>query len=230
MKKLVVLSGAGVSAESGLQTFRDSDGLWENYNVTEVATPEAWFVNPALVMEFYNQRRKQVVEAEPNAAHFDLAKLEQHFNVQIITQNIDDLHERAGSSSVLHLHGNIRYSRSTKNSSLLYPIEGWQLKLGEKCEDGHQLRPHVVWFGEPVPMMEKAAKLCLDADILVIIGTSLNVYPAASLVHYVPKGIPKFLIDPKSVPVEGVENLIVLQKKASSGVAELAQILLKNVS
>ena len=186
MKKIVVLTGAGISAESGLKTFRDSDGLWEGYDVEEVATPEAWRRNPALVQEFYNMRRKSVLEAQPNAAHYALAELEKKYDVTVITQNIDDLHERGGSSKVLHLHGIITHSQSSLNPNLTYPIDGWELKMGEKCELGSQLRAHVVWFGEPVPMIEEAARVCTKADIFILVGSSLNVYPAAGLVHYVP--------------------------------------------
>lgn len=187
MKNLVVLTGAGISAESGLQTFRDADGLWEGYNVYDVATPEAWQRNPAIVQEFYNMRRKSVLEAQPNGAHRALARLEQKFNVTIITQNIDDLHERGGSSNIVHLHGVVTRSQSEKNPKLTYPIQGWELKMGDTCELGSQLRPHVVWFGEPVPMIEKAAQICAAADIFVIVGTSLQVYPAAGLIDFVPE-------------------------------------------
>jgi NAD-dependent deacetylase len=194
-KKLIVLTGAGISAESGLKTFRDSGGLWEGYNVYDVATPEAWKRNPEMVQKFYNERRKAVLEARPNPAHLALVELEQKFDVSIITQNIDDLHERAGSANVLHLHGLITRSQSDKNPSLTYDINGWELCMGETCELGSQLRPHVVWFGEAVPMIEKAAALCYDADIFIVIGTSLQVYPAAGLVDIVPSDASKFLID-----------------------------------
>ena len=181
MKKLVVLTGAGMSAESGIRTFRDSDGLWEEYNVMDVCTPEAWQRDPELVNRFYNERRKQLYEAQPNAGHFGLAELEKDFDVQIITQNIDDLHERAGSTKVLHLHGELKKVRSSRNPNLIYDLDGWELKLGTKAEDGSILRPHIVWFGESVPNIEPAIELVQQADILVIIGTSLAVYPAASL-------------------------------------------------
>ena len=229
MKRIVVLSGAGISAESGLKTFRDSDGLWENYSVYEVATPEAWMRNPALVMEFYNERRKQVLAAEPNEAHKALAQLESAYEVHIITQNIDDLHERAGSTNVLHLHGNITYSRSSNNPNLLYPIDGWKLELGQKCELGSQLRPHVVWFGESVPAMEAAYKIAATADIFVVVGTSLNVYPAAGLVNFAPYDSSMYLIDPKEVKVEGMPQVKVLKEKASTGVTRLANELLSSV-
>ena len=226
MKRIVVLSGAGISAESGLKTFRDSDGLWENYSVYEVATPEAWMRNPALVMEFYNERRKQVLAAEPNEAHKALAQLESAYEVQIITQNIDDLHERAGSSNVLHLHGNITYSRSSNNPNLLYPIDGWKLELGQKCELGSQLRPHVVWFGEAVPAMDDAYQVIVDADILLVIGISLNVYPAAGLIHFAPEQSRKYLVDPQEVAVTNVSNLSFIQATAGEGVSQLANDLL----
>src|SRR6202012_442750 len=196
MKKIVVLTGAGISAESGLKTFRDSDGLWEGYNIQDVATPEAWEWNPILVQDFYNMRRKSVLEAKPNAAHYALAQLEENFKVTIITQNIDDLHERGGSSNVVHLHGIITRSQSSKNPNLTYPIDGWELKMGELCELGSQLRAHVVWFGEAVPMIEEAARICTDADLFILVGSSLAVYPAAGLINYVPRSV-KYIIDPK---------------------------------
>lgn len=229
VKKIVVLSGAGISAESGLKTFRDSGGLWENHNVYEVATPEAWLRNPAMVMRFYNERRKQVMEASPNAAHQALQKLEALFDVQIITQNIDDLHERAGSSNVLHLHGNICYGRSTKDPNLLYPLEHWEMAMGDKCELGSQLRPHVVWFGEAVPAMEQAAEIASTADIFIVVGTSLNVYPAAGLTHYAPAGIPMYVIDPNEVGAETVPNAEHIKEKASTGLTRLAVELLSAV-
>jgi NAD-dependent deacetylase len=200
MKKLVVLTGAGISASSGLKTFRDSDGLWENYRVEEVATPQAWSKNPALVQEFYNLRRKQILEAQANQAHFFLKELEILFDVQIITQNIDDLHERAGSSQVLHLHGFITLAKSSgpNQEKKYYPIDGWKLEMTDLCEEGFPLRPHVVWFGEEVPMMDKAIEICKTADILLIIGTSLQVYPAASLVHFTSKYCKKIIVDPKA--------------------------------
>ena len=222
---LVVLSGAGVSAESGLKTFRDSDGLWEGYNVYDVATPEAWKKNPEMVQDFYNMRRKSVLEATPNEAHLVLAELEKDFKVSIITQNVDDLHERAGSTSVLHLHGEILYSRSSINPSLIYPIDGWELKMGEYCELGSQLRPFIVWFGEEVPMIEKAAELVAQADIFVIVGTSLQVYPAAGLTRFVPLGAPVYLIDPKPIDVF-YPNLTDIRKNAGEGMKELKNLLL----
>ena len=198
MKNLVILSGAGISAESGLRTFRDSDGLWEGYNIEDVATPEAWERNPTLVQQFYNERRKSVLEAVPNAAHFALAELQEQYNVYIITQNVDDLHERAGSKNVLHLHGIITKSQSDLDPSLTYPIDGWELSSEDKCEHGKPLRPHIVWFGENVPNMNLAIKICKKADIFGVIGTSLQVYPAAGLTQYVPKQAIKYIIDKKA--------------------------------
>ncbi|TDQ12060.1 SIR2 family NAD-dependent protein deacylase [Pedobacter metabolipauper] len=229
-KKLVVLTGAGISAESGLKTFRDSDGLWEGYNVYDVATPEAWQKDPALVQDFYNQRRRQVIDALPNAAHRQLAALEAHFEVLIITQNIDDLHERAGSSNVTHLHGVITRSQSDLDPQLTYPITGWEIEMGTFCELGSQLRPHVVWFGEAVPMIQKAAEICSEADIFMLIGTSLAVYPAAGLIDFVPRLTPKYIIDPKSPDVKRYQNVIKIEKKATSGVAEAAGLLLNDLT
>ena len=225
MKKLVVLTGAGISAESGLKTFRDSDGLWEGYNIEDVATPQAWQKNPELVQQFYNERRKTVLEAQPNAAHFTLAALEKDFEVTIITQNIDDLHERAGSTDVLHLHGVITKSQSSRNPNLTYPIKGWEIKMGEVRELGSQLRAHVVWFGEAVPMIEKAAVICSEAEIFMLVGTSLAVYPAAGLINYVPDETPKYLIDPKIPAVSSVKNLIKITEKATVGVVKVAEML-----
>ena len=222
--KLVVLTGAGISAESGLKTFRDADGLWEGYNVLDVATPEAWFRDPELVQRFYNERRKQVLAAQPNEAHLLLAKLENQFDVTIVTQNIDDLHERAGSTNVVHLHGVITYAQSSKRASLVYPIKGDEIKMGELCELGSQLRPHVVWFGEAVPMIEKAAAICAQATIFVLIGTSLAVYPAAGLIDYVPNATPKYIIDPKIPPVAGLSNVVKIEKNATQGVKEFISI------
>ena len=226
MKNIVVFTGAGTSAESGLGTFRDSGGLWEKYDVYEIATPEAWRTNPNLVQEFYNERRKQVLAAKPNAAHIAVAKLEEQYDVTVITQNVDDLHERAGSSNVVHLHGEIIKSQSSLDPSLVYDIEGWELKDGDKCEKGSQLRPHVVWFGEPVPMMEQASLIVEMADIFLVVGTSLNVYPAAGLIDVVDPAIPKYVIDPKEVSVSGIDNVTVYKEKASIGVPMLAEKLL----
>lgn len=227
MKKLVVFSGAGISAESGLKTFRDSDGLWENYNVMDVATPEAWESNPELVLEFYNKRRAQALKAQPNAAHKAIAELESHFDVNIITQNIDDLHERAGSTKILHLHGEITKSRSTGNQNVLYHIHTKELKIGDLCENGFQLRPHVVWFGEDVPNMSKAFEIIKKANIVIIVGTSLMVHPAASLVHYAKRIAPKYLIDPQFVDTRKIENICFIQKKASEGIPTLAKEIIE---
>lgn len=226
MKKLVVFTGAGMSAESGLKTFRDSDGLWEGYNVEEVATPMAWKRNPALVLRFYNERRKNILDAEPNAAHKIIASLEQQFDVTVITQNIDNLHERAGSNSILHLHGEIVKMRSELNEDLVYPIEG-DIELGQTADDGAQLRPHIVWFHEAVPMMEHAIEIAKDADIFVVIGTSLVVYPAASLLDFVADSTPVIVLD-KKVPRINRSNVIYIEKPATEGVEELKEILNKN--
>lgn len=220
-KRLVVLTGAGVSAESGIKTFRDSDGLWENYRVEDVATPEAWERDPVLVQQFYNDRRKQLLASHPNAAHIALAEAEQWFDVTIVTQNIDDLHERAGSSRVVHLHGELKKSRSERNEDLIYPIDGWELKMGEKAEDGAQLRPHVVWFGEAVPMFETATQIAQRAELFAVVGTSMVVYPAAALIQYTAREIPKFLVDPKPVGIPGSMSVEVIREKASVGVPKL---------
>jgi len=223
-KKIVVLTGAGISAESGLKTFRDSDGLWEGYDVREVATPGAWKKNPALVLEFYNQRRKNVLDAQPNAAHTGLAQLQEDFDVHIITQNIDDLHERAGSEKVLHLHGQIFKMRSEVDESLVYDIKG-DINLGDKASDGAQLRPHIVWFEEPVPMIEEAIPLVTEADIFVVVGTSLVVYPAAGLVNFASRYIPKYIIDKQIPYTSSVYNVTGIEKPATQGVQELIKIL-----
>ena len=224
LKHIVVLSGAGISAESGLKTFRDGDGLWMGYYVEDVATPRAFIKNPQLVLDFYNQRRKDVAAAQPNAAHFGLAALENDFDVTIITQNIDDLHERGGSSKVLHLHGEIFKMRSVDDEDTFYEIRG-DINVGDTDQQGSQLRPYIVWFEEPVPMMEKAAALLYDCDYFVVIGTSLQVYPAASLLHYAPTGIPKFIIDKKIPAVSNYPNLHIIEKPATAGVGELRKIL-----
>ena len=225
MKKLVVLTGAGMSAESGIRTFRDSDGLWEEYRVEDVCTPEAWARNPELVNDFYNQRRKQLLEARPNAGHAGLARLERDFEGEIITQNIDDLHERAGSTRVLHLHGELRKVRSERDPGLIYDLEGWELKYGQRGEDGALLRPHVVWFGEAVPNIEAAARMVEGADIFVVIGTSLAVYPAAGLLHYAPAGCPVFLIDPHVPECARGRGITLIETGASEGVALLTGML-----
>lgn len=226
-KKLVVLSGAGISAESGIPTFRDANGLWEGFDVMEVATPEGWRKNRELVLDFYNQRRKAAINVRPNAGHLALADLEAHFDVTIITQNIDNLHEQAGSSNVLHLHGELFKSRSTLDENLVYDIEGWELKLGDKCEKGSQLRPHVVWFGEMVPMMEPAVQEAVSADIFIVVGTSLLVYPAAGLLDMVGENIPKYIIDPKLPAVSSRPNLHLFEESAGTGMAKVADILIK---
>ncbi|MDQ1088901.1 NAD-dependent deacylase [Siphonobacter sp. SORGH_AS_1065] len=227
MKKLVVLSGAGISAESGIKTFRDSDGLWENYRIEDVATPEAWLRNPELVLDFYNQRRKQALTAEPNEAHRILADLQEHFDVQIITQNVDNLHERAGSKKVLHLHGELFKVRSTHNPELIYELDGWELKTGDLCEAGSQLRPHIVWFGEEVPAMMEAIPMCEEADVFVVVGTSLQVYPAAGLVDYVFSSVPVFVIDPQSPKVSRRKNVTYIQETASLGMQMLRSQLIQ---
>jgi NAD-dependent deacetylase len=216
-KNLVILSGAGMSQESGLKTFRDMGGLWEQYDVTEVASPEAWDKSPELVMRFYNERRKQLFNAKPNAGHIGIAELEKWFNVEIVTQNVDDLHELAGSSSVLHLHGELRKVRSTIDSDLVYKMDNWELKLGDLCELGSQLRPHIVWFGEAVPAIQQAIPIVQKADILVVVGTSLAVYPAAGLVNYTSPETPVFVIDPGR-PTIHKNNVTFIQEKAGKGV------------
>jgi NAD-dependent deacetylase len=223
-KKIIVFSGAGMSADSGIPTFRDSDGLWENYKIEDVATPDAWRKNPTLVLDFYNQRRKQIMEAQPNNAHYFFALLEDNYDVQIITQNIDDLHERAGSSKVLHLHGEIMKARSTFNESLVYNLTNWEIKLGDKCEKGSQLRPHIVWFNEAVPNMDIAIELLDDVDYFIIVGTSLNVYPAAGLLNFVPPESKKILIDPKDFNLSKSNNIMHIKKTASLGVKDLHAI------
>jgi NAD-dependent deacetylase len=228
-QKLVVLTGAGISAESGLKTFRDSDGLWEGYDIEDVATPNAWHKNPKLVLEFYNYRRKNVLDAKPNAAHYGLAELEKDFDVTIITQNIDDLHERAGSTSIMHLHGEIFKMRSEKNNSLIYEIKG-DIQMGDMADDGAQLRPHIVWFGEAVPMIEMAVPVVRSAGIFVVVGTSLVVYPAAGLVDVAPWDIPKFIIDRKIPYTSAISNLTTIEKPATEGVGMLRELLTNYIS
>ena len=224
--KLVVLTGAGISAESGLKTFRDSDGLWEGYEVTEVATPRAWRKDPQLVLEFYNMRRKNVADVQPNAAHYGLAELEKDFEVTIITQNIDDLHERGGSTNVLHLHGEIFKMRSEYDETLIKEIRG-DIKIGDLAEDGAQLRPHIVWFEEPVPKIEEAIPIVHAADLFAVVGTSLVVYPAAGLVHYAKPGTPLYIIDKKIPYISSRENITAIEKQATEGVRELIGLLSK---
>ena len=224
-KHIVVLTGAGISAESGLKTFRDSDGLWNGYNVYDVASPIGWEKDPAMVLNFYNDRRRDVANAKPNAAHFGLAALEENFDVTIITQNIDDLHERAGSTNVIHLHGQIFLMRSVDDENKIYPIIE-NIILGDVDKNGAQLRPHIVWFGEQVPMMEKAFKIVNDCDYFVVVGTSLQVYPAASLLDYAPTFLPKFIIDKKIPTIKDHHNITLIEKDATEGVAELSKLLL----
>lgn len=224
MKRLAILSGAGMSAESGIRTFRDMNGLWEEYDVMEVASIEAWHKNPELLLRFYNDRRKQMIESKPNQGHILLAGLEKKFDVQIITQNIDDLHERAGSTNVLHLHGELSKARSTIDPSLIYKLDNPEMKMGDKCEKGSQLRPHIVWFGEEVPAMAEAVPIVESADYLCVIGTSLIVYPAAGLINYAPVNAPLFLIDPNP-PASLPRKIKVIAKGASEGVAELIRKL-----
>ncbi|HKR06630.1 MAG TPA: NAD-dependent deacylase [Bacteroidia bacterium] len=226
MKKIVVFTGAGISAESGIKTFRDSGGLWEEYDINEVATPQGFQKNPELVLDFYNQRRKQVVNASPNAAHKALAELEKKFDVQIVTQNIDDLHERAGSKKVLHLHGEIMKSKSTRFPELIYDVKNNEIKMGELCEKGFQLRPHIVWFGEMVPMMEPAIDMVSNCDVLIVIGTSLDVYPAAGLVNYASEDAKKYLVDPKAKRLPYISNLELMETTAGEGVPLLVKTLL----
>jgi len=227
-KRITVLTGAGVSAESGINTFRDAGGLWEGHDVMEVASPEGFNKNPELVLNFYNDRRRQLTNVFPNRAHTALVELEEHFDVTIITQNVDDLHERAGSSNVVHLHGELLKARSIQNKNRILP---WKkdLNIGDLCENGHQLRPHIVWFGEEVPLLEKAVAITQTADILLIIGTSMQVYPAAGLVNYVKNGTPIYFIDPRpSVSKYDFENLSIIAKKAAEGVPKLVANLIKN--
>lgn len=225
-QRIIVFTGAGVSAESGLGTFRDNGGLWEKYNIEEVATPEAWNKNPEMVTDFYNLRRKQCYESKPNAAHFAIAQLEKKYDVEVITQNIDDLHERGGSSKVVHLHGEINKVKSSgPHAEKEYFVqEGWEVKIGETCPGGYQMRPHVVWFGEAVPMIDEAILRIEKADIVIVVGTSLNVYPAAGILSYAPNNAVFYLIDPSEVSVPSYFNVI--RASASKGVPELVKNLL----
>ena len=225
MKKLIVLTGAGISAESGISTFRDSDGLWENHNVMDVASIEGWYKNPKLVLEFYNQRRKQLETVEPNAAHKILYQLEEHFNVCIVTQNVDNLHERAGSTNIIHLHGELTKARSIADENTIYDIGYGEINLGDTDKHGYQLRPHIVWFGEAVPLFNAAANNVSQADIIAIIGTSMVVYPAAGLVNYKQTETPVFLINPNDVNAFGIHNLTVFKENATAGVAKMRDIL-----
>ena len=223
-EKIVVLTGAGISAESGISTFRDSDGLWEHYRVEDVATHEAYERNPELVLDFYNQRRRQLFDAQPNEAHRQLVRLEQRYDVQIVTQNIDDLHERAGSKHVLHLHGELTKGRSDVHPDMIVDIGRRDIKLGDLAPDGTQLRPHIVWFGEAVPNIEPAAELCEQADIFIVVGTSMAVYPAAGLIHYVPRSARCYVVDPKEVPVS--RQVTFIKDVATRGVTQLGNNLM----
>jgi NAD-dependent deacetylase len=226
MKKLIILTGAGMSSESGIKTFRDSGGLWEEYDVTEVATPMAWARNRELVLRFYNERRRQLEGCQPNEGHTGLAQLEKYFDVQIITQNIDNLHERAGSTKILHLHGELTKASSTVDPALIYDIGYKDIIAGDTCEKGSQLRPHIVWFGEQVPMMDEAVNLTAEADIFVVIGSSLNVYPAAGLMQFAPAKASLWLIDPGDVDIPINRKVEVIKEKAARGVTILTERLL----
>lgn len=226
-KKLVVLTGAGISAESGIRTFRDMGGLWEEYDVMEVASYDGWCQNPELVLKFYNDRRKQLKDVQPNQGHLSLAEAQKHFDVHIITQNVDNLHERAGSKKILHLHGELTKVESTGDSTYIRDIGYSDLNLGDKCEKGYQLRPHIVWFGEPVPAMMQAIEITRQAEIFAVVGTSLNVYPAAGLIDYAPRNAELFLVDPNDVTVHSRRNVHYINEKASTGVAKMIEILLK---
>lgn len=225
MKKIVILTGAGISAESGIATFRDANGLWEGHDVMEVASPQGWQKDKELVLDFYNQRRKNAKDVKPNEGHLALVELEKHFEVDIVTQNVDNLHERAGSTRITHLHGEIFKSRSTVDPSLIYDMDGWELNVGDKCEKGSQLRPHIVWFGESVPLIEMAATLSSQADIFIVIGTSLMVYPASGLLDFVPEGNPIYVIDPNVIPTS--KDIIKFSEKASTGVPKVVKELIE---
>jgi len=226
MKKIVILTGAGISAESGISTFRDANGLWRNNRMEDVASPIAWANDMELVLEFYNIRRKQLFEVSPNEGHKALVKLEKHFDTQIITQNVDDLHERAGSSNILHLHGEMKKVRSTVDANLIYEMDQWELKKGDLCEKGSQLRPHIVWFGEAVPALNKAIEMVRQADILLIIGTSLVVYPAASLIDYAFHGIPIYYMDPNAKQLSHLPNVQCIAQKSAEGLPSLVKQLI----
>ena len=227
-KKVVVLTGAGISAESGISTFRDSDGLWEQYRVEDVATYDAYLRNPELVLNFYNERRRQLFQVKPNEGHRQLVRLEEKYDVRIITQNIDNLHEQAGSTHVLHLHGLLTQARSDRDDNLIVDIGDRDIHIGDKAPDGAQLRPHIVWFGEAVPNIEPAAELCEKADYFIVVGTSMNVYPAAGLIHYVPRSTPCYLVDPKAVPIS--RPITFVQEKAGTGVKKVVDQLLNQPS
>ena len=227
MKKLVVFTGSGISAESGLKTFRDMGGLWEEYNVTDVASPEGWERDMDLVLKFYNERRRQLAKSQPNPGHIALVDLEKYFDVHIITQNVDDLHERAGSKHVLHLHGELKKAQSTFFSKLIYEIEGTELNRGDLCEMGYQMRPYIVWFGEAVPKLDEAISICQTADIFLVVGTSLNVYPAASLIDYIPSNCPVFLVDPNKIITPVYRKYTFIQEKAGTGVPLVKETLIR---
>jgi NAD-dependent deacetylase len=226
-KRITILSGAGISAESGISTFRDSDGLWEQHRIEDVATPQAWQRNPKLVLEFYNLRRKQLMEVEPNAAHAAITQLQKRFDVQVITQNVDDLHERSGNEHVLHLHGELKKVKSTAYPYTVYDLNGWELLLGDTCENGHQLRPHIVWFGEEVPNLQVAAEIVSESDAVIIVGTSLNVYPAASLYQFTKPNCPIWIIDPKANELVYSDSITPINEKAGAALPRLVQSLLK---
>lgn len=226
--KLVVLSGAGISAESGIPTFRGSDGLWEGHRIEEVASPQGWGANPELVLDFYNKRRAVLGTVEPNDAHKVLAELEEHFEVVIITQNVDNLHERGGSSNIMHLHGELTKVRSTKNPGYVIDIGLKEIKLGDSCPKGGQLRPHIVWFGEDVPLIEKASQEAASADIFLVVGTSMNVYPAAGLINFVGLDVPKFVVDLSIPTLERIPRLVTIEEKASTGMKKLRTMLLRD--
>jgi NAD-dependent deacetylase len=228
-RKLVALTGAGISAESGIPTFRDAGGLWEGHRVEDVATPEGWARNPALVLDFYNQRRQRALEVQPNRGHIVFAELEEFFDVTIVTQNVDNLHERAGSSNVIHLHGSLFESRSSVDESLVYKMEGWEIKLGDLCEKGSQLRPNIVWFGEMVPMMEVAAEIANEADYFIVAGTSMLVYPAAGLIEYVKREVPKYIVDPNKPQVSAGPSVHFITEKASVGMEKVKTMLLREL-
>ena len=226
-KQITILSGAGISAESGISTFRDSDGLWEKHRIEDVATPEAWHRDPEKVLHFYNMRRKQLMEVKPNAAHFAITELQEKFNVQVITQNVDDLHERAGNRNVLHLHGELKKVRSTGFPFEVYDLQGWELLLGDVCEQGHQLRPHIVWFGEEVPNLPIAAQMVSESDAVIIVGTSLNVYPAAGLYQYAKAHCPIWIIDPKANELIYPDSITPINEKAGAALPRLVRSLLE---
>lgn len=230
MKRIAVLTGAGISAESGISTFRDHNGLWQTHRFEDLATPEAWHRNPQLVLDFYNQRRKQLFEVEPNQAHFSLTELENHFHVDIITQNVDDLHERAGSTNVLHLHGELKKVRSTGNPDLITEMTHWELKWGDKATDGCQLRPHIVWFGEAVPNITTAIQIVKKADVFLVIGTSLQVYPAAGLIDYASHSTPVYIIDPQATEAAYLQNIVTIREKATNGVPKVVAEIIQTFS